>query len=698
MKNTKYIKAIITTFRALRLAMSLLSFLVLGNAAASAQTVQSVEVSPLVTGQNFTIAVTASPDVTQATATFSFRPGQPRVVEISLTQQGAVWTGSGLVPADLRRQLPGSAGAMAKVVLFDTKGKRVQRVVHLAVKVESITAVFDEGVLTVTGDNQDNNITVGPDAGGALLVNGGLVPVVGGVATTANTSLIRILGLEGNDILQVAQDNPMPPANILGGGGDDTMTGSSGDDELDGEAGNDSLSGGRDGIDRLLGGPGNDFVSGGRGSDQLFGGEGDDVIDWLPGDGSDLVEGGEGQDTMLFVGSNASESVDISANNQRLRFFRDIGGITMDCDGIEKVTFQALGGEDRVNVNDLTGTSVTNVAVDLFASGDAENAKVDIVTVNGTALNDTITIAGSDAGVNVAGLTAGVSVTGGTNGVDKLVVNSLAGEDNINASAVKPGAIDLTLNGGIANDTLTGGEGNDLIIGAQGIDTEFGGAGDDTSLWNPGDANDIFEGQDGQDTLLFNGANIAEKVVVSANGPRLSFTRDIAGIVMDCDDTEKVVFTARGGADLVTVNDLSGTDVREVKVDLSAVPDVAGGDNAADTVIVKGTAGNDVITLAGSAGSVTATGLTASVTILGSEIANDVLSIDALAGDDVVQASGLGEGIIGLIVNGGDGDDNLVGSAGNDTLLGGIGDDVLIGGPGIDVIDGGPGANVIIQD
>lgn len=699
MKHMQYMKSIIIIIRILRLGASLASVICLGNMVATAQAVQSIDVSPLVTGQNFTIAVTASPDVTQASATFSFRPGQPRAVEIPLTQQGTIWTGSGLVPADLRLQLPGSAGAMAKVVLFDASGIREQSVVQLAVKVESITAVLDGGVLTVTGDDQDNSISVSSDAAGTLLVNGGLVPVTGGVATTANTSLIRILGLKGNDILQANDDNgPLPSADILGDEGDDALTGSLSDDDLDGGAGNDSLFGGRGGNDRLLGGAGNDFLNGNRGNDSLFGGEGDDVIDWLPGDGSDLVEGDEGQDTLLFVGANVNEKVDISANVQRLRFFRDVAGITMDCDGIENVTFKALGGEDQVNIGDLTGTKVTNVVVDLFASGNIDDTKADIVTVNGTAANDNITVAGSDVGVNVAGLTAGVSVVGGKNGVDKLVVSALAGEDTINAGEVKPGAIDLTLNGGIANDTLTGGEGNDLIIGAQGTDTEFGGAGDDTSLWNPGDGNDIFEGEDGQDTLLFNGANIAERVVVSANGSRLSFTRDIANIVMDCDDTEKILFTAKGGPDLVTVNDLSATDVREVKVDLSAVPDVVGGDGAADTVIVKGTAGNDVITLAGSAGSVTATGLSAAVTILGSEIANDILSIEPLAGDDVVQASGLNAGLLGLVVDGGEDDDNLVGSAGNDILLGGLGDDVLIGGPGLDALDGGPGANIVVQD
>ena len=57
------------------------------------------------------------------------------------------------------------------------------------------------------------------------------------------------------------------------------------------------------------------------------------------------------------------------------------------------------------------------------------------------------------------------------------------------------------------------------------------GAGDDTFVWNPGDGSDIVEGQDGIDTMLFNGANIAEKIDISANGSRVRFTRDVANIV-----------------------------------------------------------------------------------------------------------------------------------------------------------------------
>jgi hypothetical protein len=153
MKHKQYIAAIWIIIRALRLMMSLSSVLFLGSLSTAAQSAPSVDISPLVTGQNFTIAVTASPDVTEASATFSFRPGQPRAIEIPLKQQGQIWTGAGLVPSDLALQLPGNAGAMAKVVLLDAAGKPEERVIQLAVKIESITAVFDGGVLTVAGDD-----------------------------------------------------------------------------------------------------------------------------------------------------------------------------------------------------------------------------------------------------------------------------------------------------------------------------------------------------------------------------------------------------------------------------------------------------------------------------------------------------------------------------------------------------------------
>ena len=70
--------------------------------------------------------------------------------------------------------------------------------------------------------------------------------------------------------------------------------------------------------------------------------------------------------------------------------------------------------------------------------------------------------------------------------------------------------------------------------------------------------------------MVFNGANINEKIDISANGGRVRFTRDVANIVMDLNGTEAITFNALGGADTITVHDLSGTDVTEVNLNLAA--------------------------------------------------------------------------------------------------------------------------------
>jgi hypothetical protein len=52
---------------------------------------------------------------------------------------------------------------------------------------------------------------------------------------------------------------------------------------------------------------------------------------------------------------------------------------------------------------------------------------------------------------------------------------------------------------------------------------------------------------------------------------------------MDTAGVERVDFTALGGADLVTVNDLRGTGVRSVNVDLAASLGGASGDGLSST-------------------------------------------------------------------------------------------------------------------
>ena len=165
---------------------------------------------------------------------------------------------------------------------------------------------------------------------------------------------------------------------------------------------------------------------------------------------------------------------------------------------------------------------------------------------------------------------------------------------------------------------------------------------------------------------------------------------------MDLNSIETIDVSALGAADTLTVNDLTGTGVKNVNFDLSGTPGSGIGDGQADTIIINATSGDDDIVVSSNGGGViTVSGLAATVTITGAEAANDRLVINGLGGDDVITASTLTG--IQLTEDGGNGDDVLIGSPGNDILLGGAGDDVLIGGPGNDVLDGGTGSNVTIQ-
>jgi Ca2+-binding RTX toxin-like protein len=278
---------------------------------------------------------------------------------------------------------------------------------------------------------------------------------------------------------------------------------------------------------------------------------------------------------------------------------------------------------------------------------------------------------------------------------DRLVINAGTGDDVVNASSLEADGIQLTINGGLGNDQMIGSEGDDLITGGDGNDIAFMGAGDDIFVWNPGDDNDTIEGQDGFDTLVFNGANIAETINITANGGRALFTRDVANVVMDLNDVESIDFNALGGADIINIHDLTGTDLTEINLNLGVAG--GGGDGAADTIIIDGTNGDDVVLVFGDDGSVTVLGLGAQVNITGFEAGLDRLIIRTQDGDDVVDASGLGTGSIPLTAEGGVGNDILIGGDGADRLFGEIGDDVLIGGPGLDILDGGPGDNILIQ-
>jgi Ca2+-binding RTX toxin-like protein len=468
---------------------------------------------------------------------------------------------------------------------------------------------------------------------------------------------------------------------------------------VDGGAGADQILG-SNGADILLGGDGNDFVDGQQGNDTAFLGAGDDEFQWDPGDGSDTVEGQADSDRMLFNGSAANEAFEASANGGRLRFTRNVASIVMDTDGIETVDLNALGGTDTITVDDLTGTDVTKLDGDLAGSigGAAGDAAADTVIVNGTNGADIIDVVGAGTSASVVGLAAQVNIANSEGANDALVVNALGGDDSVTATTLPAGVIKLTIDGGAGEDstlgsqgadTLRGGGEDDFVFGDNGDDVALMGAGDDAFQWNPGDGNDTLEGQEGEDKMLFFGANIAENIDIAANGGRVLFLRNIASVAMDLDDVEGIEYRALGGADNVTVGDLTGTDITRNDLDLRG-PNGAG-DGAADSITVNGTQGADAFGAAGDAGGVNVFGLKAAVNVVFQEQANDRLTLNGLGGDDVVDAKSLEADGIQLTQNGGLGVDALFGSDGDDLVTGGDGNDTAILGDGDDTFVWNPG-------
>jgi Ca2+-binding RTX toxin-like protein len=505
------------------------------------------------------------------------------------------------------------------------------------------------GELTIEGTGAGDKIALRLQAGdpGVLQVDVGDDGSADFKFERADVARIAVDAAEGNDLVRIDESNGVftdsIPTTIDGGPGDDTIAGGKG-------------------AEMLLGSDGNDTIDGNGSNDVALLGAGDDTFVWDPGDGSDTVEGQDGADTMVFNGANVAERVALSANGNRLEFLRDPGRVKMDTAGVETVDFNALGGADTVTVDDLTGTDVKTVNTDLAGTlgGAAGDGQADSVTVDGTNGNDAISVSGDASGVAVAGLSTRVAIQHQEPN-DELEVNGLAGNDAIDASGLAAGVVALSLDGGAGDDTIaggkgieaaSGGDGNDSIDGNGGNDVAFLGAGDDTFVWDPGDGSDRVEGQDGIDTLVFNGAGGAEQMDLSANGSRLRFFRTQGIITMDTAGVERVDVNALGGADLVTVNDLSGTDVSAVTVDLAGALGGATGDGQADRVVVNGTNGDDALRVIGDATEVTAKGFAPLVAILHPEVANDRLEINTLAGTDSVESAGLAAGAIQLFVNG----------------------------------------------
>lgn len=258
-----------------------------------------------------------------------------------------------------------------------------------------------------------------------------------------------------------------------------------------------------------------------------------------------------------------------------------------------------------------------------------------------------------------------VSLHGGDDNFQDITVGSF---DAPMAIATGPG--DDTAVGGAGNDVIDGGPGRDLLLGGAGTDlvlagsgadqvnggigtdTEELGSGDDTAAWNPGEGNDTIAGGSGYDTLVFNGANGDELMSLSGSRGRAVLLRNLGNIRMDLDTVERLDLATLGGADSVTVDDLTDTDLAVAEIDLAGTNGAP--DARLDTVVVNGTELDDTVEVRTSGGAVEVAGLPARTVITGGD-PTDRLEIHTLGGRDRVTVADAARALLDIVVDlGGD--------------------------------------------
>jgi Ca2+-binding RTX toxin-like protein len=444
--------------------------------------------------------------------------------------------------------------------------------------------------------------------------------------------------------------------------------------------------------DTLKGGAGNDIVKGLAGNDLALMGAGNDVFVWNAGDGDDTVQGGAGIDTLRFIADGAIDWFEVSATGSWARLANTFAGGFVDLNDVERIDLRGRGGADEITIQDLSGTDIKQVAVDLAGSTPGvPDGKSGWVEVNGTDGNDTITVAVASGRVSITGLHAEVTIAN-ADSTEDLYVEAGSGNDVMNASKLAAGVMQLSMYGSDGNDKITGSRGNDhldgdsgndTLTGGRGDDTLAGGAGNDLVLWSAGDGSDKVNGFQGIDTVRLTGSKSNESLTIDAGGGSIiTFARNGSPQVI-AEDVERFQIRALAGADTVTINDLSGSDVERIAIDLAATAGGALADSSTDTVNLTGTSSNDIVDISWTGSAVRVAGLPIEVDIAHAG-AKDVFKVTGGDGNDLLIAAGLPAGKMSLRLLGEAGEDTIFGSAGSDVVTGGAGNDLAYLGAGND--------------
>ena len=478
---------------------------------------------------------------------------------------------------------------------------------------------------------------------------------------------------------------------------------------VNGGSGNDSLTGTTEN-DTLTGGAGDDTLDGGTGTD-VFRDDATASVQTLLGGSYD----GNGSDTLISI-----EQAELNGNNSNNQI--DASSFSAS------VTLRGNGGDDT-----LTGTTSDDILEggggnDILLSGagsDFIDGGDDADTLNGGGGSDTLT--GGDGDDNLAGGSGRDSLQGGS-GNDRMFGQGSTGD---------------TLHGGEGDDLINGGSGDDIIFDEADADftltnTSMTGNGNDTivsverailfghesanridtsAFFTAGQTSVTLRGNSGNDTLIGSDINDAllgdagnDTIDGRAGNDKLSGSagRDllIGGDGNDRLRGQGASFdTLVGGAGDDTLDGGAGTDVvmESADVDFTLTSSSLTGQGtdivlrietahliggASDNIIdISGFAASYPPTLDGGAGNDQLIGSTF-MDLLRGQTGNDTLS--GGDGNDFLQGGMGDDQLLGEA-----GTDGLSGGSGNDTIFGGLGDDIAYGGTGDDSIRGEAGADTI---
>jgi uncharacterized repeat protein (TIGR02059 family) len=530
-----------------------------------------------------------------------------------------------------------------------------------------LTAAVSVTVLGSEGDDPD--IAMGAIGRGLTIqARGGNDTVIGGQASDT------ISGDAGNDTLR-------------GGGGNDRLDGGTGNDAADfgyatggltvsldaagtvfvaASAGDtDSLVA----IEGLIGGAGNDALTGDGVANLLVGNAGVDVLtglggdDTLSGDAGDTLRGGDGQD-LLIVAGGMPGLVEGGAGNDTL-VLRNLP--------------EGMRSLDLFDPAIVAGRSIE--AYDITQAGGGARAIVSAEAVLALTDGGTLRIA-AVSGQGLEFIDGGWTLTG-TGGGNRTYTRGAATVIASEAiSIVEPSPQSKTgtsgpdtLTGGGGDDTVAGLGGNDVLQGLGGADTLRGDA--DNDRLSGGFGNDLLDGGSGSDTAEYAYLTTGLTATLNSTGT--------ATVVAGSGDIDT----------LVSIENLSGGSGNDVLTG-DATANVLSGNAGADTLLggagndtLSGGSGRD--TLQGGAGSDLLVG-DDGIDIADFSYAGSSLSVALNAAGTVTVVVGAGDtdtlvGISGLI--GGSGNDTLTGDGGDNVLRGGAGNDRLQGGVGLDTADYG---------